>query len=103
MEVLVVALVEMAAEVVAVREVVGEALTLIVLQELSIILIPMAIVNQDTTLIGTQTQVVSTAQTVQTDILVTPKSSLEEMGQEDPMSLSLNILLAQSNIKKNMM
>ena len=98
-----VALEEMAPEVVAVRGVVGEALTPIVLQELSIILIPMAIVNQDTTLIGTQTQVVSTAQTAQTDILVTPKSSLEEMEQEDPMSLSLNILLAQSNIKKNMM
>lgn len=63
----------------------------------------MDIVKQDITLIGTQIQVVSLDPTVQMDILVMLKSSLVEMEQEDPLSTLLNILLDQSNIKKDMM
>jgi hypothetical protein len=47
--------------------------------------------------------VVSLDPTAQTDTLATPKSSLAEMEREDPSNLSLSILLAQSNIKTNMM
>ena len=63
----------------------------------------MDIVKQDIILIGTQIQVVSLDPTVQMDILVMLKSSLVEMEQEDPLSTLLNILLGQSNIKKDMM
>lgn len=63
----------------------------------------MDIVKQDIILIGTQIQVVSLDPTVQMDILAMLKSSLVEMEQEDPLSTLLNILLGQSNIKKDMM
>ena len=63
----------------------------------------MDIVKQDIILIGTQIQVVSLDPTVQMDILVMLKSTLVEMEQEDPLNTLLNILLGQSNIKKDMM
>ena len=103
MEVLEVVLEEMDAEDMVALEDAVVAPTHIALQELSIILIIMDIVKQDIILIGTQIQVVSLDPTVQMDILVMLKSSLVEMEQEDPLSTLLNILLGQSNIKKDMM
>jgi len=70
---------------------------------LNIILITTEIVIQEITLFHTQTQVVLLDPTAYTDTLGTPKSSLAEMEREDPLNLSLSILLAQSNIKTNMM
>ena len=103
MEVLEVVLEEMDVEDMVALEDAVVAPTHIALQELSIILIIMDIVKQDIILIGTQIQVVSLDPTVQMDILVMLKSSLVEMEQEDPLSTLLNILLGQSNIKKDMM
>jgi len=94
---------EMVAAATVGQAVVEEAPIHIAQQGLNIILITTDIVKQDTTQIGTQTQVVSRDPTAQTDTLATPKSSLAEMEREDPLNLSLSILLAQSNIKTNMM
>jgi hypothetical protein len=94
---------EMDAGAMAVRVAVVAAPTHTAQQGLSIILITMDIVKQDTTQIGTQIQVASLAPTAQMATLVTPKSSLVEMETEDHMSSLLSILLALSNIKIDMM
>jgi polysaccharide pyruvyl transferase WcaK-like protein len=94
---------EMDAGAMAVRVAVVAAPTHTAQQGLSIIPITMDTVKQDITQIGTQILVASLAPTAQMATLVTPKSSLVEMETEDPMSSSLSILPALSNIKTDMM